>query len=277
MKTPGRRRRREEVMNALLRWVKVFWLAFWAGVMTVTLFVPMTLAAFLSSTGNMAFSISKIWARVMLLASMARVSIRGEEKIEKGRSYVVISNHQSYYDILALVTSLGIQFRWIIKIELLKVPLFGYALYASRNIFIDRGDPERARASINRGLDRLPAGVSVMFFAEGTRSPDGRLGAFKKGGFAVALEKNLPRPPGHREREPEGASEGERRISSRADRGRCRRPRRHPRLGARAHGGIDGQDAGDDRVEPRPGMTGREARGQHGARLRSQGFSPDFL
>ncbi len=179
-------------MNALLRWVKVFWLAFWAGVMTVTLFVPMTLAAFLSSTGNLAFSISKIWARVMLLASMARVSIRGKEKIEKGRSYVVISNHQSYYDILALVTSLGIQFRWIIKIELLKVPLFGYALYASRNIFIDRGDPERARASINRGLDRLPAGVSVMFFAEGTRSRDGRLGAFKKGGFAVALEKNLP-------------------------------------------------------------------------------------
>jgi 1-acyl-sn-glycerol-3-phosphate acyltransferase len=72
------------------------------------------------------------------------------------------------------------------------VPLFGPALYASRNIFIDRSNPEKARESIRKGLDRLPAGVSVMFFAEGTRSSDGRLQEFKKGAFNVALEKNFP-------------------------------------------------------------------------------------
>ncbi len=179
-------------MNAVTRAVKIGWIFLWAGIMTLLLFLPMVISSLLSRTGNLAFSISKIWARVMLLVSATRVSAVGKEKIEKGRSYVIISNHQSQYDILAIVTSLGVQFRWIIKQEILRVPLFGYALYASRNIFIDRRDPDRARKSIRKGLDRLPRGASVMFFAEGTRSPDGRLLPFKKGGFAVALERSYP-------------------------------------------------------------------------------------
>lgn len=179
-------------MKPVIRFVKIFWLALWASTCTLALFIPMTLAALLSRTGNLAFSISKIWARVMLLVSFTRVGISGKENILRGQSYVIISNHQSHFDILALVTSLGVQFRWIIKKELLKAPLFGYALYAARNIFIDRRDTESARASIRKGLARLPRGASVMFFAEGTRSADGRLGEFKKGGFAVALENGFP-------------------------------------------------------------------------------------
>jgi len=179
-------------MNHVVRYAKIFWIYFWAVIMTLILFFPMILASLLSSTGNLAFSISKIWARVMLLITGARVRIQGKEKIQKNHSYVIISNHQSVFDILAIVTSLGVQYRWTIKKELLKIPLFGHALYASRNIFIDRINPEKARESIQKGLDRLPPGVSIMFFAEGTRSSDGRLKEFKKGGFNVALEKSYP-------------------------------------------------------------------------------------
>ncbi len=179
-------------MSSIVRYAKIVWIYFWAVTMTLILFIPMIFSSLLSSTGNLAFSISKIWARVMLLASNARVDIVGKDKIKKGQSYVIISNHQSVFDILAIVTSLGIQYRWTIKKEVLKIPLFGHALYASRNIFIDRSNPERARESIRRGLDRLPAGVSIIFFAEGTRSHDGRLRDFKKGGFIVALERNSP-------------------------------------------------------------------------------------
>lgn len=102
------------------------------------------------------------------------------------------SNHQSLYDILALVTTLGIQYRWFVKNEILKIPLFGYALYASRNIFIDRSNTVSAIESINRGIDRLPRGVSIMVFAEGTRSPDGRISEFKKGGFVTAVRLKIP-------------------------------------------------------------------------------------
>lgn len=179
-------------MDLVMRCAKIFWIYFWAVALTLVLFAPVMLASVFSSTGNLAFLITKIWARVMLLISAARVTISGREKIRGGVSYVIVSNHQSVFDILALVTSLGIQYRWTIKKEILKVPLFGYALYASRNIFIDRSHPDRARESIQKGLDRLPAGVSIMFFAEGTRSADGCLSQFKKGAFAVALERHYP-------------------------------------------------------------------------------------
>ncbi len=128
----------------------------------------------------------------MLKTTWVRLESNGNDNIRKGRSYVIISNHQSHFDSLALVMKLGIQFRWIIKKELRKIPLFGFALYRSRNIFIDRSDRHKAVESISEGMKRLPAGASVMFFAEGTRSSDGEIQAFKKGGFATALESGLP-------------------------------------------------------------------------------------
>ncbi len=180
--------RRHSFINS----AKVVWISLWAAIATLIVFLPVTLAALLSTTGNLAFTLSKVWAHIMLKATCVKPVIRGREKIRPGQSYIIISNHQSEFDILAIVTTLGIQYRWIIKKELRKAPMFGYALYASRNIFIDRGDPEQAMQSIRNGLGRLPDGVSVMFFAEGTRSADGSIGTFKKGGFLMALEKGLP-------------------------------------------------------------------------------------
>lgn len=178
--------------SILITTAKVLWISLCAVIISVVLFVPITLAAIMSSTGNLAFTISKMWAYFMLYATGVRVVIKNREKIRKGTSYVIISNHQSQYDILAIVTSLGIQYRWIIKQELRKVPLFGYALYVSRNIYIDRSNSTRAVESIHAGMDRLPPGASVMFFAEGSRSPDGTIREFKKGGFIMALEKHFP-------------------------------------------------------------------------------------
>jgi len=179
-------------MDILVRISKVIWVGFWAGLATLIIFLPMVVAASLSSTGNLAFTISRGWAWVMLQVTGVRLEIRGREHIQTGQSYIIISNHQSHFDILALVIRLGIQFRWIIKKELRAVPLFGFALYKSRNIFIDRSNRDKAVQSIHDGVKRLPAGVSVLFFAEGTRSPDGRIQPFKKGGFTTAVESGLP-------------------------------------------------------------------------------------
>ncbi|HQL42293.1 MAG TPA: lysophospholipid acyltransferase family protein [Spirochaetota bacterium] len=179
-------------MEKFINCFKIIWLFFWASFMSVVLFVPMTLAAVFSVTGNLAFTISKIWAWTMLIVTGVKVRVHGLEKIQKGTQYVIISNHQSQYDILALVTSLKIQFRWVIKKELLYMPLFGWALYASKNVFIDRGNRDRAIASINKAVSRLPQDVSLMVFAEGTRSNDGRLQKFKKGGFTIAIERTMP-------------------------------------------------------------------------------------
>ena len=179
-------------MKSLYKAICVAWLGFWASIATIILGIPIMVAGLLSRTGNLAFSISKLWAYTMLAVSFVRTEIKNKDKILKETSYIIISNHQSHYDIITLVTTLGIQFRWIIKKEILKIPIFGYALYASRNIFIDRSNTASAIESINKGFDRLPKGVSVMVFAEGTRSPDWQIHEFKKGGFITAVARKLP-------------------------------------------------------------------------------------
>jgi 1-acyl-sn-glycerol-3-phosphate acyltransferase len=179
-------------MKSIYKAICVAWLGFWAAMATVFLGIPVTVAGMFSRTGNLAFSISKLWAYTMLAASFVRTEIKNKDKIHKETSYIIISNHQSHYDIITLVTTLGIQYRWIIKKEILKLPIFGYALYASRNIFIDRSNTTSAIESINRGFERLPKGVSVMVFAEGTRSPDGQIHEFKKGGFVTAVRLQIP-------------------------------------------------------------------------------------
>ena len=179
-------------MRSVRAKLRTIWIVLWAAAATTVLFLPMTVAGLMSRTGDLAFNISKLWAYVMLSVSFVRCEVKHREKIQKGISYIIVSNHQSLFDILALVTTLKIQFRWIIKQEIFRVPFFGYALYASRNIFIDRSHRDRAIESINRGIDRLPEGRSVMVFAEGTRSPDGRIREFKKGGFVPAVMRNIP-------------------------------------------------------------------------------------
>jgi 1-acyl-sn-glycerol-3-phosphate acyltransferase len=179
-------------MKLIFKAICVAWLGLWAAIATIFLGIPVMVAGLLSRTGNLAFSISKLWAYTMLAVSFVRTEIINKENIQPGTSYIIISNHQSLYDIIALVTTLGIQYRWFIKKEVLKIPIFGYALYASRNIFIDRANTASAIESINKGIDRLPNGVSVMVFAEGTRSSDGKISEFKKGGFVTAIRRKIP-------------------------------------------------------------------------------------
>jgi len=112
---------RASAVHRLFDIMRITWLGFWAAAATIILFVPMTAAGLLSRTGNLAFDISKIWAHIVLGVSFVRSEIINRENIRKGTSYVIVSNHQSLFDILALVTTLGIQFRWFIKKEILKV------------------------------------------------------------------------------------------------------------------------------------------------------------
>ncbi len=175
-----------------LRWLKITWLATWLAIATLLVFPPITLVSLFSKTGNSMFQLARLWAGLILSVTGVRVVVRGGEKIDRSRAYMIIANHQSHFDGPALAWGLGgLQFRWIAKRELLRIPIFGHCLESSRNIFIDRSDREAAVASIQDGMDNLPAGAGVMCFAEGTRSTTGRIGPFKKGGFAAAMQQEM--------------------------------------------------------------------------------------
>ncbi len=117
------------------------------------------------------------------------LNVKGRQNLESGEAYVFMVNHQSNIDIPVLVQSLvRFQLRWIAKKELLWVPLFGWAMWATKHITVDRSDPVDAVKSLERAKERLAAGISIVVFPEGTRSGDGRLLPFKKGGFLLAAK-----------------------------------------------------------------------------------------
>jgi len=107
------------------------------------------------------------------------------------RPYVVVSNHESFVDIL-LISHLPTEMKWMSKIEILKIPLVGWMMRLARDIPLTRGDTDSAAAALEASRERLDSKVSVMIFPEGTRSKTGDLRPFKSGAFRLAIETQLP-------------------------------------------------------------------------------------
>jgi 1-acyl-sn-glycerol-3-phosphate acyltransferase len=139
--------------------------------------------------GKQVYRISRFWSWLVLRIAGISVKIDGLNRIDPHRTYVFMVNHQSNIDIPVLIHSLSnFQLRWLAKKELLWVPLFGWAMWASKHITVNRSDAPAAVKSLQRAKERIAAGISVVVFPEGTRSPDGRLLRFKKGGFLLAAQ-----------------------------------------------------------------------------------------
>lgn len=132
------------------------------------------------------------WARLMARITPMRVDVEGRENVDPGQSYVIVSNHQSQYDIFVLYGWLGIDFKWVMKKELRAVPGIGVACDRLGHIYIDRSSHAAAIEALEHAKQRIVDGTSVLFFPEGTRSRDGRLKRFKKGAFRMAQDLGLP-------------------------------------------------------------------------------------
>ena len=132
------------------------------------------------------------WARANLKMVRVRIEAQGQEHIVPAQPYVLMANHQSHLDIWALFDALPIDFRWVMKQELGRIPVFGAACARAGYIFVQRGNSESAARSMALAAKRIAAGATVVFFPEGTRSRDGLLGAFKSGGFRLAIEAGVP-------------------------------------------------------------------------------------
>ncbi len=120
-----------------------------------------------------------------------RIRTEGREKVRKGATYMVVSNHQSQLDIL-VAFRLFFHYKWVSKIEICKVPLIGWNMSLNQYVKLKRGDKESIEQMMSDCEARLAEGSSVFFFPEGTRSPDGRIKSFKMGAFQLAHKMKLP-------------------------------------------------------------------------------------
>ena len=127
------------------------------------------------------------WAKIALWVCGIKVITKGRENLDTRFPRIYMTNHQSYFDIFALLAYLPVDFKFIVKQELMNIPLFGFAMRRAGYIGIERKDPRKAVRSINNAAERIKNGTSVVIFPEGTRSIDGRLQSFKGGGFKLAI------------------------------------------------------------------------------------------
>jgi 1-acyl-sn-glycerol-3-phosphate acyltransferase len=149
------------------------------------------LVGLIDRSGDTTFRVGRWWSRGIVLTSGLRLRTSYAKELESGRPVVYMANHQSLFDIPVLFVTLPGQARMLAKESLFRIPIFGWSIRLGGFISIDRQDRSRAKESFDAAVDRLRTGTSALIFPEGTRSRDGRLLPFQRGGMLLALKSGL--------------------------------------------------------------------------------------
>ncbi len=175
----------------------------WRALFFFVFFAPLTggcsivaiIGTLFDASGAFAHGCARFWSRTSLAMNRVKVTAVGTEHIPLEGPVIYMGNHQSNFDILALTVAIPRRFSWLAKEELFRVPFFGGAMQRAGYIPLDRSDGRQALKSIEEAARRIHDGVSVVLFPEGTRTHDGSLLPFKKGGFILASRAAVPVVP----------------------------------------------------------------------------------
>ena len=172
----------------------VFFLIPAIAVYTIVLGIASITSSFFDRRGHFAHGCARAWSWLILATTGVAVTVEGLDRIERGKTYVFVANHQSIYDIPSLFWSIPFQLRIIAKESLGSFPMLGPHLKRTGHLLVDRKHPDRA--GIIGWASRLTAnGLSLIIFPEGTRSATGMMGKFKGGSIMLAMQAGLPIVP----------------------------------------------------------------------------------
>ncbi|MGE5244752.1 MAG: lysophospholipid acyltransferase family protein [Betaproteobacteria bacterium] len=175
-------------------WRTVFFLIPAISLYTLVLGAASVASSVVDRRGRFAHACARTWSWLILKTTGVRVVVEGLDRVVRGTTYVFVSNHQSIYDIPVIFASLPFQLRIIAKESLARFPVLGWHLRRGGHLFVDRRHPDRA-GILRRWRALVSEGLSLIIFAEGTRSPDGHVARFKAGSFLLAIEAGLPVVP----------------------------------------------------------------------------------
>lgn len=145
--------------------------------------------------GNIAHSVAVLWGRWLCKLTGVRVEVIGAENVLKDRAQIFISNHQGIYDIFVLEGYLPVRFLWIAKDTLFKIPVIGWTMRKAGYIGINRTSIKKSFESMNRAVEEIKSGKSIIIFPEGTRTRDGSIGEFKRGSLFLVFKTGAPVVP----------------------------------------------------------------------------------
>lgn len=165
------------------------WVALAGGIWTALLASATIISLQIRPTETSSWFLTRLWARGLLWLSGVRLEARGVDRLPVNSGYMIMANHQSHYDIPSIFVGLQRHVRFIAKVELFHVPIFGPAIKAVGHVAIDRRNRESAMKSLALAAQRMHDGLIVLAFPEGSRySNPGHLGVFKKGPFHLVQE-----------------------------------------------------------------------------------------
>ncbi|AAR36507.1 1-acyl-sn-glycerol-3-phosphate acyltransferase [Geobacter sulfurreducens] len=170
------------------------------GLIYLAFFIPLSgffsfaalVGSLVDASGGFAHRCALAWSRIGLMMAGVRLDVSGTENVPAGEPVIFMGNHQGNFDILVLSRAIPRRFSWLAKEELFRIPLFGAAMQRAGYIPVDRSDGRKALRSLDAAAKRIRAGASVIVFPEGTRTADGSLLPFKKGGFVLAERAGVP-------------------------------------------------------------------------------------
>jgi 1-acyl-sn-glycerol-3-phosphate acyltransferase len=153
------------------------------------------LSSLFDSRGRWQHGFARLWSWLIVKTSGVRTRVEGLENFAGLETAIFCVNHQSAMDIPILFVNLPVQFRFVAKRSLFKLPFLGWHLTRSGHIPVDRGRPKGARLSLDAAADKIRAGCSVLLFPEGHRSRDGKMLPFRSGSFYLAIQSGVPIVP----------------------------------------------------------------------------------
>jgi 1-acyl-sn-glycerol-3-phosphate acyltransferase len=153
-------------------------------------------ASLFDKRGRAMIGAARVWARSLVRIAGVRVTVEGLEKIDPNGAYVFASNHLSYMDTPVVLSRIPVQFRFMAKEGLFKIPFMGTHLAQAGHIPVPRENPRAAVKTLTLAAETIRGrGISVLVFPEGGRSEDGKLQEFKEGAAYIAIKAGVPIVP----------------------------------------------------------------------------------
>lgn len=168
----------------LLNFIQMLLLALW------TLFTVYVVGTFSTKKGAFNFTI-KVWSTGIAWILFTKIKVEGRENLDPNTHYIFMANHTSYFDIACLFKASQLKLHFIAKDELRTNPFTGYMLKKIEMIFINRASAQKSAESMRKAISFIQEGRNIAIFPEGTRSKTGKIGAFKRGGFKMAVNTGL--------------------------------------------------------------------------------------
>ena len=175
--------------------LRTLWVVFIAVCVTIPVSLAVIVIALVSSTSPLIDPLIRFWARSIVRAAGIRLTTENLDRIESDRRYILVANHTSYLDIPCIYAAIPQPIRFLAKISLFKIPIFGWALGRAGFIPIDRKNRRTAVKSFDLAAARIRKGNTIVVFPEEGRSATREMRPFQRGGFLLAIKSEQPIVP----------------------------------------------------------------------------------